>query len=294
LVVARLTTMRLGLANGPLPVVSQGFTPALVGRLRSWGIRALALHLQDAEAVVAREGRRVRDLLAHDGIRVWQSTGYQPNLVDPDPATRRQAHQRVRLGLAVAERLGAVMVNTGVGSYHPTFPYGPHPANHTARAKATLVDNLRLLCPEAEDRGLLLSLEPHVQTTVADPDTIAEIVAAVDHPALRVNFDPVNLLGSLPEVFDAGAAIARMGRRMGGFLAPSAHVKDIRPLPELVVHLAEVGPGEGHVDWAAYFEVCRGLGDGAALILEHVHGDAVEPAIEATASLAERHGVRLE
>jgi sugar phosphate isomerase/epimerase len=158
----------------------------------------------------------------------------------------------------------------------------------------TLVANLRVLCDEAQDRGLLLSLEPHVQTTISDPDTIADIVAAVDHPALRVNFDPVNLLGTLPLVFDAAAAIRRMGERMGSFLGPSAHVKDIRPLPELVLHLAEVSPGEGYVDWGAYFQVCRGLGDGAALIVEHLHGDAVQVAIEATVELAQRHGIALE
>ena len=287
-------TMRLGLANGPLPHTSDGVTAELAGQLQAWGIHALALHLQDAEAMVAGGGRRVRELLADHDIRVVQSTGFAPNLVDPDPDIRRDAHSRIRRGLAAAEALGAVMVNTGVGSHHPTFAYGPHPANHAQASIDTLVENLRVLCPEAEDRGLLLSLEPHVQTTISDPDTIATIVAAVDHPALRVNFDPVNLLGTLPEVFDAATAIARIGERMGPFLGPSAHAKDIRPLPELVLHLTEVSPGEGFVDWAAYFEVCRGLGDGAALIVEHLHGDAVEPAIAATVALAERHGIALE
>ncbi len=288
-----MTRMRLGLANGPLPSTSEGLTVDLADRLRDWGIHALALHLQDAEELVARGGRRIRALLADRDIRVVQSTGFAPNLVDPDPDVRREAHARVRRGLAAAEALGAVMVNTGVGSNHPTFAYGPHPANHSSVAIDTLVANLRALCPEAQDRGLLLSLEPHVQTTIGDPDTIAAIVGAVDHPALRVNFDPVNLLGTLPEVFDAGAAIGRMGRRMAPFLAPSAHVKDIRPLPELVLHLAEVAPGEGYVGWAAYFAVCRDLGDGAALIVEHLHGDAVEAALEATVALATRHGVTL-
>jgi sugar phosphate isomerase/epimerase len=287
-------SMRLGLANGPLPTTSDGFTTELADLLQGWGIRALALHLQDADALIAREGRRIRRLLADRDIRVWQSTGYQPNLVDPEPDTQREARARISRGLAVAEQLGAVMVNTGVGSYHPTFPYGPHPANHTPRAIEALVENLRVLCDEAEGRGLLLSLEPHVQTAISDPDTIAGIVAAVDHPVLRVNFDPVNLLGTLPLVFEAGAAIRRMGQRMSSFLGPSAHVKDIRPLPELVLHLAEVSPGEGYVDWAAYFEVCRSLGDGAALIVEHLHGDAVEPAIAATVELAQRHGIALE
>jgi len=287
-------SMRLGLANGPLPATSDGFTAELADQLQGWGIHALALHLQDADVIVGGAGRRVRDLLAARDIRVVQSTGFAPNLVDPDPDVRREAHARIRRGLAAAEALGAVMVNTGVGSYHPTFAYGPHPANHTSVAVDTLVENLRVLCGEAQDRGLLLSLEPHVQTTISDPDTIAAIAAAVDHPALRVNFDPVNLVGTLPEVFDAAAAIGRMGARMGSFLGPSAHVKDIRPLPELVLHLAEVSPGEGYVDWAAYFEVCRSLGEGAALIVEHLHGDAVEPAIAATIQLAQRHGIALE
>jgi sugar phosphate isomerase/epimerase len=286
-------SMRLGIANGPLPLASDGITPELADRLVGLGIRSVAFHLGDTDVLLAGGASRVRAILADHDIVVAQSTGYAPNLVDPDPATRQEALAKVRRGLAVAEALGAVMVNTGVGSHHPTSAYGPHPENHSARSIDTLIEHLRTLCPEAQDRGLLLSLEPHLLTTISDPNTIGHIVEGVGHPALRINFDPVNLLGTLPEVFDAGAAIGRMGRRMGAFLSPSAHVKDILPLPELVLHLAEVPPGEGYVDWAAYFAVCRGMGDGAALIVEHLHGDAVEPALEATVALAERHGVRL-
>ena len=115
-------SMRLGLANGPLPTTSDGFTAELADLLQGWHVRALALHLQDAEALIASEGRRIRQLLEDRDIRVWQATGYAPNLVDPDPGTQGEARARISRGLAVAEQLGAVMVNTGVGSHHPTFP----------------------------------------------------------------------------------------------------------------------------------------------------------------------------
>jgi sugar phosphate isomerase/epimerase len=257
------------------------------------GVRAVALHLEDHDVLVEGGAERVRRLLADHGVRVSQSTGYRPNLVDADPGVRADALSRMRRAMTVASELDAVMVNTGVGSHHSSFSYGPHPANHTPEAVDTLVANLRILCPEASDRGLLLSLEPHVMTTIGDLETISTVIDAVGHPVLRVNFDPVNLLGSLPAVFGSATAIATIGDRLGPALAPSAHVKDITPAPALVIHLEEVAPGDGFVDWDAFFAVCRRLGDGSALIVEHLEGDAVDEALARVTRMANAHGIAL-
>ena len=232
-------------------------------------------------------------LLAEHGIGVAQATGNRPNLVVADPDVRADALARVRRAIAAASQLGAVMVNTGVGSHHPSFPYGPHPANHTPQALDTLVANLRILCPEASDHGLLFSLEPHVMTTIDSVETISAVVEAVGHPVLRVNFDPVNLLGTLPAVYGSAAAIRAIGDRLGPVLAPSAHIKDIRPAPALVLHLDEVPPGDGFVDWEAYFAVCRRLGDRSALIVEHLEGDEVEATLARVTRMASAHGIAL-
>lgn len=285
--------MRLGIANGPLPLASEGITPELADRLVGLGIRSVAFHLGDTDVLLAGGASRVRSILADHDIVVAQSTGYAPNLVDPDPATRQVALAKVRRGLAVAEALGAVMVNTGVGSHDPAFAYGPHPENHSSRSIDTLVGNLRELCPEAQDRGLLLSLEPHLLTTIGDPDTIADIVEGVGHPALRINFDPVNLMASLRDAYDTAAAIGRIAARIGGSLGPSAHVKDIRPAAAFVLHLDEVPPGEGTMDWDAYFGVCATLGDGAALIVEHLDGITTERALGFVRREARRCGIDL-
>jgi sugar phosphate isomerase/epimerase len=285
--------MSLGLAGGPLPRTSAELTPALARWLRDHAVRAVALHLEDHDRLVEGGAERVRDLLADHGVRVCQSTGNRPNLVDADPGERADALARVRRALAVARGLGAVMVNTGVGSHHPGVSYGPHPANHAPLAVETLIANLRIMCPEAADAGLLLSLEPHVLTTIGDIGTIEAVVAGVGHPALRVNFDPVNLLGSLPAVYDSAATIAAIGERLGPVLAPSAHVKDIRPSPALVLHLDEVLPGDGFVDWKAYFAVCRGLEDGSALIVEHVESGDVAVALARVSTMASDHGIAL-
>jgi sugar phosphate isomerase/epimerase len=287
-------TMSLGLAGGPLPRISDELTSDTARWLMDHGIRAVALHLEDHDVLVEGGAVRVRQTLADHGIHVAQTTGNRPNLVDANPEVRADALARVRRAIAVARLLGATMVNTGVGSHHPSFPYGPHRANHTPQAVETLVANLRHICPEASDAGLLVSLEPQVMTTIGDVETILTVVEAVGHPALRVNFDPVNLLGTLPAVYASAAAIRAIGDRLGSVLAPSAHVKDIRPEPALVLHLEEVPPGEGFIDWAAYFAVCQGLGDGAALIVEHLEGDDVAGALVRVSQMARAHGIAFE
>jgi sugar phosphate isomerase/epimerase len=285
--------MSLGLAGGPLPRTSGRLTSHLARWLMGHGVRAVALHLEDHDVLVEGGAQRVRQTLAEHGIGVSQSTGNGPNLVDADADVRADALGRVRRAISVARLLGAVMVNTGVGSHHPTFPYGPHPANHTPQAVDTLVANLRILCPEASDQGLLLSLEPHVMTTIGDVETISAVVEAVGHPALRVNFDPVNLLGTLPAVYGSAAAIRAIGDRLGPVLAPSAHIKDIRPAAALVLHLDEVPPGEGFVDWDAFFAVCRRLDEGSALIVEHLEGGELEDALARVTRMASAHRIAL-
>src|SRR5215204_452337 len=105
--------MRLGLAGGPLPTASSGVTPELARGLAAMGVRSVALHLADVEPLLGGGASRVRQLLASHGIRVAQSTGFQPCLVDPDRSVQDEARRRLRTGIAVAESLGATMVNTG-------------------------------------------------------------------------------------------------------------------------------------------------------------------------------------
>ncbi|HEY8284710.1 MAG TPA: sugar phosphate isomerase/epimerase family protein [Chloroflexota bacterium] len=286
--------MRLGLAGALIPRDDAAITPALALQCASLGLRGLVTHFTTPPEVLAgHRGERVRAVLEDAGLRIVQATGYNPLLIHPDDAVRDVELARLRSAFAAAQSLGAEMIITGCGSHHPSFFYGPAAANHTERARARLVQSLRLAAPWAEASGILLALECHVLTTLDSPAHIRAILEAVGSPWVRANFDPVNLIGDLPTLYGNAAAMLNMREELGPYYAPSAHIKDIAALPELVLHLAEAPPGEGLLDYAAFFEVCRVLGNGAALIVEHLNIEQLDPALAFVKAAARRHGIVL-
>jgi sugar phosphate isomerase/epimerase len=286
--------MRLGLAGALVPRDYLAVTPALARYLASLGLCALVTHFTaPPDSLAGPAGEGVKAILAGAGIRIVQATAYNPCLVHPDDAVREVELARLRAAFGAARALGAEMLITGCGSHHQSFFYGPAAANHSEQARARLVDSLRRAVPWAEDAGVTLALECHALTTLDTPEHIRDVLAAVSSPWVRANFDPVNLIGDLATLYDNAAAMSRMGRMLGPYYAPSAHIKDIAVLPELVLHLAEAPPGEGLLDYAAFFDVCRGLGAGAALIVEHLEVEQLSGALAFVKDAARLHGVEL-
>lgn len=274
-------TLRLGLAGGPVPRDPEAYTPVLARDLAQRGISTLVVHLQTPpdELVATGAAAKVRAVLAAEGIGILQATGYNPLLVthDPDLLTRELA--RLRDSFVAARELGAEMVISGCGSLNPEMFYAAAAENHSEATAERLVGALRRAARDAEEIGVSLAMECHVMTTLDTPERIRQIIDAVGSPMVRVNFDPVNLLGDLGSVFASGDRMRHMWDVLGPVYAPSAHLKDVSPLSHLVVHLAEVAPGKGLLDMATFFDVCRKLGPGAGVIVEHLPADEVDDAI---------------
>lgn len=288
-----VTSMRLGVAGPPMPRNADGITAELGRQLAAWGVTTVAVNLEDPPEQIAGRAAEVRKILDDNGITIAQSTGYRPNLVHPDTAVRKEGHRRLTYALEVGAALGAVMVNTGCGSVSLTAQYGPHRDNHRTETRDRLVESLIRICTVADELGLLLSLECHILTTLSDPDTIRSIFDTVDSDSLRINFDPVNLIGTIDDVFDTTGSLQRMGAVLGPTYGPSAHVKDVTARDQLVVHLDEVAPGEGEMDWDAYFAICRNLEEGSALIVEHLPAGQMERSLEVVTELATSRGITL-
>ena len=286
--------LQLGVAGAIVPSDPAGMTPQWARAMAAEGITALVTHLQPpAEALVGDPSRRVRDVLGDAGIRVAQAAAFDPHLIHPDDAFRRSELERLPTCFEVARDLGAEMLITGCGSLHPDHRYGPDPRNHDPATRERLVDSLRRVAPLAEHHGVILALECHVMTTLDTPAAIRDIIEAVDSPWVRPNFDPVNMIGGLPDLYDTAGAMERMWEALGSHYTQSAHVKDIIARPDFVLHLDEVAPGQGWLDLAAFFAICQRLGEGAALIVEHLPVDQVDAALQVVREAASEAGVTL-
>lgn len=214
-------------------------------------------------------------------IAFLESTGYFPSSAKVvDDGVLSSELDRLRTAFDTARLLGAEMVISGCGSRHPSHFYGPHPDNHTAATRERLVASLRRAAPWAQDAGIVLALECHVTTALDTPEHIRDVVQAVDWSWVRANFDPVNLLGNFADVWHNAAAMRRMWQTLGACYTKSAHIKDVRADPELVVHISEAPPGHGRLDLDTFFDVVAQLGEDTAVIVEHL------PAQQALAAIA--------
>ena len=196
----------------------------------------------------------------------------------------------------VAQLLGSPMVLTGCGSYHPTRGYGPHPRNHSPEARERMVVFLKRAAPRAEEHGIVLALECHMITALDTPAHIREVVDAVASPALKVNFDPVNLLASIDAVYDSGAQMAAMLAELGPRYHWTAHAKDILIEARLALHFEETVCGDGLLDWPAYLRCAERLGTPerpAAVLVEHMPAFLAPRGLEFVRSQAAADGVQI-
>jgi sugar phosphate isomerase/epimerase len=231
--------LHLGLSQGLISEDPDELTPAVAQQIAALGVTRITTHFDvPAGSLAGSRGREIAAMLADAGIRVAQCAGVSPNLVSPDRVVRDRSIAELAELMRDAQALGAQMVLSGCGSFHPTFPYGSTRENHLPETRARLAESIRELALRAEDAGMPAALECHVLTTLDTPEHVREIFDAVDSPFATVNFDPVNFVGSLDAVYDSGAVALHAAATIGPHLAPSMHIKDIYVEADLVLKIS--------------------------------------------------------
>ncbi len=96
-----------------------------------------------------------------------------------------------------------------------------------------------------------------------------KLIKAVDRPAFGVHMDVCNGINSPTRFYGNAEFIGECFRTLGPWIA-SCHAKDLEWKVELNVHFAEVIPGRGSMDYAAYLKELTKLPVDAPLMLEHL------------------------
>lgn len=132
-------------------------------------------------------------------------------------------------------------------------------------------ERLARICRAAGDAGVTLAAETHPDLFTNAADTLATL-AAVNHSALRVNFDPANIhFYNDPAVTGPLDPIAELRRIVRHVV--SVHLKDtpggyrVRNFPAL---------GQGCIDFPGLFKVLKDAGFSGPLTLE-IEGSEGEP-----------------
>ncbi len=287
--------MRIGISGGPVPYTVDAVDERVAAKIQELGFTGVFAHFGyepalEPQAVDKGRCRNASDIFRAFGIRVVQTWGWQPNLIDPDPTQRRQAVGVVREALGVAQSLSADGIMVGSGSLNPRGAFWPHPGNHDPVARSMLVESLREAAVTAEELGLLIALEGHVMTTLDSPEVVREVIESIGSAAVRVNLDPVNFVDRLETLYGSTALIDRVFDELGSY-AVSGHVKDIYAEDRLVVHLSETVLGDGLFDLERYLMRFEEAIPDAYLIVEHLPEELVPRAKSTLDDLLSKLGV---
>lgn len=241
---------------------------AWIGALRAENYRAAYCPLGEHadEAIV----RAFADTATRADI-VIAEVGAWSNPLSPDDETRKTAIALCQARLDLADRIGARCCVNIAGSRGEKWD-GPHPDDLTEDTFDMIVETVRAIIDAVRPTRTVYALETMPWMYPDSSDSYLRLLQAIDRPGqFGVHLDPVNLVNS-PERFFRNADLLRdCFVKLGPHLV-GVHAKDIALRPNLTVHLDEVRPGEGGLDYPIFLAELSRLDPDIPVMLEHLPG----------------------
>jgi len=213
--------------------------------------------------------RDYADAAKRENIVIAEVGAFGVNPIHHDPAERRKAIAFCADQLALAEGIGARCCVNVAGTRNPDRWAAPHPANFTRDTFDMIVESTRAIIDAVKPTRTYYTLEmmPYVWPESADQNL--ELLAAIDRPAMAVHLDVVNILNTPLRAFDTAAVLRDCFDKLGGHIR-CCHGKDIAIADQLTVHLNEVAPGQGLLDYPLFLRELSRLDPDTPLMLEHM------------------------
>ena len=217
-------------------------------------------------------------------IGVWN------NMLVADPAQRAANLAANVNSLSIAEEMGIPCCVNIAGSYD-TFQWdGPHPKNITEEAFDATVENARYVIDAVKPKRARFCIETMPWAVPDSPRVYHRLVEAVSREAFGVHLDPVNWINSPYRYFNNAALLEESFELLGKWIV-SCHAKDILLDKRLTVHLDEVRPGKGNLDYSLYLRLLSRLSEDISLIIEHLPQEEYPLARDHIMSVAAGTGV---
>ncbi len=233
-------------------LIDRGYTAAYCpvdASADDYTVRAYAEAALAADIVIAEVG-------------AWSSP------LSPDPGVRRAALTKCKEQLALADRIGARCCVNIAGSRGDSWD-GPHPDDLTEATFGLIVETVREIIDAVRPTRTHYTLETMPWMYPDSADSYLSLLEAIDRPRFAVHLDPTNLVSSPQRYFNTGALIRDCFAKLGP-LIKSCHAKDIRLGESFMVHLDEVRPGLGNLDYPVFLREISRLPADTPLMLEHL------------------------
>lgn len=176
------------------------------------------------------------------------------NMAHPDADMRADCVDRLRAVIACAAAAGIPMVTLCTGTRDRTDQWRFHPDNLTPEAWADMRETVARAVDIAESAGVVLGVEPEHANVVRSIEDALRLAGELRTKALRIVLDPANLFdgGPAPDM----ARAVEEAAPMLGLVHAKDRAEDGRVVP----------PGEGAVDFPAFFARLRQVGYGGAVV----------------------------
>ena len=234
---------------------------------------------------------RAYERSARDADIVIAEVGAWSNPLARDEKTRDAAIGKCKASLAVADAIGARCCVNIAGSRGQNW-HGPHPDDLTAETFEMIVQVVREIIDAVQPTRTFYTLEAMPWLYPDSPDSYLRLIEAIGRQAFAVHLDPVNVVSSPQRYFGNAALIRECFDKLGAHIK-SCHAKDVVLSEKLSVHLDEVRPGLGGLDYAAYLREMDKLDADTPLMMEHLSGqEQYTAAAEYIRSVAAAQGIR--
>ena len=218
--------------------------------------------------------------------------GAWSNPLSPDGAARSAALDKCKTALALADAIGAGCCVNIAGSRGEKWD-GPCADDLTEDTFDLIVETVREIIDDVRPKQTFYTLETMPWMYPDSADAYLSLLDAIDRPAFAVHFDPVNLICS-PQRYFRNAEIIKDFVAKLGLHIKSCHAKDILLQDRLTVHLDEVRPGCGQLDYRTYLGGLAKLPGDIPVMLEHLpDADEYAAAADHIRGIAKEEGINL-
>ncbi len=273
------------------PIFEKDLDPqSWVQAVRQRGYRAAycPLNAQADDATVAAYAQAAREA----GL-VIAEVGAWSNPISPDEEIRRKAIAYCQEQLALAERIGARCCVNIAGSRGVSWA-GPGADNMSEATFGLIVETVRGIIDAAKPVRTYFTLEAMPWIYPDSPQSYLRLIRAIDREMFAVHLDPANMVNS-PATYYGNSDLLRECCRVLGPYVRSCHAKDILLADGLTVHLDEVRPGLGEMDYATFLREVDKLDPDIPLMLEHLpNEEEYRLAAEYVRAVARSEGIDLE
>jgi sugar phosphate isomerase/epimerase len=208
--------------------------------------------------------RNIRDTFDRRGIAI-AVLGCYINPVHPDPEEREKMLRRFEEHLRFARDFDCPIVGTETGSRNPDCSW--HPDTQKPETFDILCASIERLVTCAEKCGSMVGIEPVAdQHTLSTIEKTAALLERFPSPALKIIYDPVNLIPSSGLTEDQGRFFARAFDAFGNSIAV-IHAKDFRM--EGGKKSAALPAGTGDLDYPALLALLARKKPGIDILLEN-------------------------